>query len=540
MMVWDASRVRSTPSRRPRKSGWKPQSPADFPTLGWDILAWLFAHLPHPTDDARPLILTDDQARDVLEFYRLDPETGRRVYRRAHEEQAKGWGKSPFAAAIALAEFVGPVCFDGWDANGQPVGVPWGTGGRRSPWIQIAAVSESQTYNTWRQVWSFLGARKGRVADDLGIDEGKTLLYRKSNPASFMERVTASAGSREGQELTFAGIDEPQLYKPSNRGDVLVATILRNLAKTGGWALLTGNAPVLGLETVAELLGKSSPGVYFSARRPTEKPQRDWPEERLLAQLETTYGDVPWVPRDRLLEEMRDPAAKWEDVLRFFFNTRVEVGEVEGRWMPPEAWAMAGEGEAAFRAGTPTYACVRIAHDHRSGAVAYAQRQGDRVLLRCRLFQPQTEDDLDLGMMEEYLAELHRLYPARVLGLRRWSAQRPERPYPMAGPEIAYNGSFFERSAQVLKKAGMALIDIPNSQERIAPASEQLLELVLAGQLTHDGGPELTKQIGAVIAKPAVKGWTLEDAGPAALAAMVAVDQAMKAPREPSRRMVRR
>ena len=39
----------------------------------------------------------------------------------------------------------GPVLFDGWDAQGEPVGKPWAT-----PHIQITACSEEQTDNTWR------------------------------------------------------------------------------------------------------------------------------------------------------------------------------------------------------------------------------------------------------------------------------------------------------------------------------------------------------------------------------------------------------
>jgi hypothetical protein len=331
------------------------------------------------------------------------------------------------------------------------------------------------------------------------------------------------------------------LWTPSNQGDQLARTILRNLTKTGGWAHFTGNAPVVGLGSVAEIYGEPAPGALHYATRPSAVPERDWTREQKRDHLEEVYRDVPWIPRDRVLDDIDDPAQPWADSVRFFFNTRTDEG-ARFSWMNRDAWATCGEHPTAMRADLPTFACVRIAHDHLSGAVAYAQRQGDRVVLRSRTFQSQTEDDLDLGSIEAYLAELHRSYPARVLGLRRFSARSPERLYPMGGPEIAYNGSFFERSAQELKKAGMALIDIPNSQERIAPASEQLLELVLAERLSHDADAELTKQMGAVVAKPAVKGWTLERPPDgtrieAAVAAMVAVDRAMKAPREPSRKV---
>ena len=68
----------------------------------------------------RPLMLTPEQARFVLNYYRLDPVTGRRLYRRAVWSRPKGHGKSPMMGAIGCAEALADVVFDGWDANGLP------------------------------------------------------------------------------------------------------------------------------------------------------------------------------------------------------------------------------------------------------------------------------------------------------------------------------------------------------------------------------------------------------------------------------------
>ena len=48
--------------------------------------------------------------------------------------------------------------------------------------------------------------------------------------------------------------------------------------------------------------------------------------------------------------------------------------------MPDEDWR-ACAGDVRLRAEDPVYACVRIAHDHRTAAVAAAQRQGERVVV---------------------------------------------------------------------------------------------------------------------------------------------------------------
>jgi hypothetical protein len=53
--------------------------------------------------------------------------------------RSRGWGKSPFTAGLAAVEALGPVLFAGWDAAGQPVGMPWSE--IRKPLVEIAAVS---------------------------------------------------------------------------------------------------------------------------------------------------------------------------------------------------------------------------------------------------------------------------------------------------------------------------------------------------------------------------------------------------------------
>ena len=59
----------------------------------------------------------------------------------------KGQGKTPLAAAIACAEFAGPVVFDGWRSDGYPQGVA-----RLSPDIPVAAVSYEQADNVFKHV----------------------------------------------------------------------------------------------------------------------------------------------------------------------------------------------------------------------------------------------------------------------------------------------------------------------------------------------------------------------------------------------------
>ncbi len=67
------------------------------------------------------------------------------------------------------------------------------------------------------------------------------------------------------------------------------------------------------------------------------------------------------------------------------YHLNERVSGTEERWMPAEDWD-ACSGDPIFSPDVRTYAVVRIGHDHRSAAVAIAQRQGEKVALRVRTF----------------------------------------------------------------------------------------------------------------------------------------------------------
>lgn len=323
-----------------RKTGWRgPRYEGEFPTLGWQILEHASEFLPSPSDASQPLVFTDEQARLVLEWHRLDPATGRKVYRRGQLETAKGWGKSPWAAIDAIEEFCGPVNFDGWDANGEPVGVPWGTGGRPAPWVMVAAVSEDQTENTFGVLYSMLVANEYRAAKALHIDQGRTRLYFTDGRPGTLEPITAAAGSHEGARITYAVLDETHLWKRSNHGIALAGVLKRNTGKMGGRTLETTNAPVLGEKSVAEMSGidaeSGSAGIFRYAPRPKIEPDPSWPDERLREALKESYGDAYWTDLDRRILEIRDPATPWDEALRFWFNIRTTGA---GRAIDPRRW----------------------------------------------------------------------------------------------------------------------------------------------------------------------------------------------------------
>jgi hypothetical protein len=456
-----------------------PQYEGEFPTLGYEVLDWLTAHLPSPADDTKPFQPTDEQARLILHWYRLDPTSGRFIHRRGALEMAKGWGKSPFVAALAIADFAGPALFDGWDAAGDPVARPWGTGDDPAPWVQVAANSEDQSENTYGAIFAYLTARDGRIGDALGIDFGRTRLFLKNVPGSKLEPVTASAGSREGQRVTFAVLDETHLWTKRSRGVQLANTLRRNVAKMSGRTLETTNAPILGEQSVAELTGKAAeeeePGVWFHATRPTTEPMPDWPDDQMLRELDRVYGESWWVDRHRLLREIHDPSTEWTDALRYYFNVRTTGA---GRAVDAKRW------DELARPRPDAGAIIGIGFDG-------AFRRDATTLLGCDT----NGTSFVLGWWEN------------TDGVPDWTVPRPE--------VHAAVAAAFERY-----RVGLMLCDPPywhteltewqrlygeervvpfdtNQPRRMAPAVNRWMTAISEGSHTHDGDPRLAAHVKA-------------------------------------------
>lgn len=225
----------------------KPEFPGEFPTLGWGIVEWIEEVLAMPDRaEYEPLTLYREQVEFILNFYRLDPITGKRAYNRGLLGRPRGWGKSPFSAALCAAEGLGPVVFDGWDADGRPVGKPWAA--VRTPLIQIAAVSEQQTANTFDPLLEML--REGPATElypSLEPFDSQVNL-----PRGRIEQITTSPRSVKGARAVFAVMDQTEEWVRSNHGLKMANVMRANAGKVGGAVLETPNAFIPGENSVAE------------------------------------------------------------------------------------------------------------------------------------------------------------------------------------------------------------------------------------------------------------------------------------------------
>lgn len=337
-------------AKMPRRA---PDTSSGPPTLGYQVLDWMaeFLIVPDGPLAGEPLILTREQAQFVLNFYALDQKwrgpairgaslSNGRLTRRAVLSRPKGWGKSPLMAALCLAEALADVVLDGWDADGQPVGRSWASLGFK-PKVQIVAVSEDQTANTWDPLLDM--ARNGSVAEEYRLEALETFV---NTPDGRIEFATSAATSREGFRPVFAAMDQTESWKVSNSGVRLAATIRRNLAKVQGSSIETPNAYTPGEGSVAEMSHKAwqqqqqgrlkgqPGGILFDHREApaaTDMSER----ESMLTGLAFAYGDSAdvhggWVTLERILQDAWDPDTAPQDARAFYLN---QLTHAEDSWL---------------------------------------------------------------------------------------------------------------------------------------------------------------------------------------------------------------
>jgi hypothetical protein len=466
--------------------------PGEYPTLGWGVVAFIegLCRVPGGPLAQQPFILTPEQKRAVLRAYEVHPRTGRRVVRRYTLRRVKKWGKGPLSAGIGAAELRGPVVFDGWDANGDPVGRE-----HRAPWIQFAASAEDQTDNVMRPLINMLRDSPDLAA--LGIDLGRgneqttRVLLTGKGQQGVVEPVTARAGTREGQPITFAVADQTEQWRPGNGGVALAQVLGRNLAPMNGWRLDTPNAHTPGERSVAEMAWKDHlkavAGLVYDWRPGTvDVPDLfDVDEGLLLAALAEKYGDsVAWVDLERIAAERLDEEMTPKKFRQFYLDVaEAPEDDVTGA----ERWAELFRPDAVLAPGD----IIGLGFDgSESGdsTVLYACRWPDFTVFRLGSWErPEGEAGKSWRVPRNEVTDLVRSVHADYRVVRAY-----------ADPPL-WRSELDQWRAEFLGADDKPVwIDWPTSvPARVGTMTERWAAMVEEGTLGHDGDDVLTRHLAA-------------------------------------------
>lgn len=294
----------------------------------------------------------------IIDAYEVDPKTGRRKVQMGAASAPKGRAKSELAGLVSVAEALGPVRCDGWDADGQPVGRPV-----HSPFIRCLATEERQSGNTFQNLAFVMGEWGQDMHPEVyggikGIGDYRSAMNIYLPRGGECRSSSSGAASKDGGKETFVVADEVHLYVlPELRG--MYATVMRNLPKRKAaepWGLLTTTACKLGEQSVWEVLedrwkrGKLGPEWLVFHRE--AKGRIDVSDrERTLRQLRAVYGaamhpETGWMDPGRTYQTMTDPTECRDEAeaARYYLNRSMPGDDA---WVSKKAVEVAQVGEPA-------------------------------------------------------------------------------------------------------------------------------------------------------------------------------------------------
>lgn len=311
---------------------WVPLFEGHVCSLGYEVLDQIEEFMCHGEGDiqGRDAEVDDEMREHIIECYRIDPITGRRVFNEAVLSRPKGRAKSEIAAWVATVEAFLRCRFDGWDANGQPV-----ARAVTSPLVKCLATEEGQAGNTFKTV-AFIAGEWGKDNHpEVYGDSGGVRRYQSASAIYLahggeIRACTSGSASKDGGLETHVVADETHLYVLRELRD-MYSTIARNLGKrfdADPWLHQTSTAYRPGeLSVFEETLtlwrkNELSPSIYVNHRE--AKGKIDIADtEHTLKQLRYVYGAAAGrIDMDRKIRDMRDPRICPDEATaaRYFLN----------------------------------------------------------------------------------------------------------------------------------------------------------------------------------------------------------------------------
>lgn len=309
-----------------------------YPTLGPQVCAFIESYLVFGPGDLRgqPARLDDEKRALIYRAYEVfpqgHPQAGRRRFKRVAFSLRKGTAKTELAAWLAATELhpEGPVRCDGWDANGQPVGV-----GVTDPYIPLVAYTEEQSdelaFGALRVILTY-----SPLANDFDI--GLERIMRLGGDGKAIS-LASSPDARDGARTTFQIFDEthrmntPRL-KQAHR------TMLANIPKrklSDAWSFEITTAPAPGEGSVAEDTMNYARQVasgaiadsklFFFHRQASDDHDLSTLEGVRAAVIEASGPAAAWCDVDGIVEQWRDPTSDKAYLERVWLNRLVRASE---------------------------------------------------------------------------------------------------------------------------------------------------------------------------------------------------------------------
>jgi phage terminase large subunit-like protein len=416
----------------------------------------------------QPFKLEPWQRRFVEEFSRLNG-GGERIYKRGLLGVARGNGKSPLAAGLALREL---VC------------------ARDEPDVILAAAARDQARVVFEYARGLLAS--GPLADVLQVGRHE---IRNPLNGGVLRTVSADGFVAHGLNPSAVIIDELHAWNTNKQQELFDALDTAVHKRPGAFWLVITTA---GHDKLS-LLGRLYSSM-LAALELEEKPSFVVGRDEFNGVLLHWYGaaedadaddrklwqavnPASFVTTEALRKQRNSPSMSRSTFARLHLNAW--VAPEADRWIATDAWE-----KLAGRVEIPEGATVFVGADgsrsYDTTAVAWASKAPDgRIYVDCRVFSVRGDvphhvlhagGTIDFGDVEGFLLELASRFDVR---------------------EVRFDPRFLERSMEVLasRLPGSAVAPVEPYTNAHRQALAALERTVLEGTLRHGGDPAVSQQV---------------------------------------------
>jgi phage terminase large subunit-like protein len=444
------------------------------------LLEFFPAYLQHPKGPLRgqPFQLEPWQRQFLREFYRRD-RRGRRIYRLAILGLPRGNGKTALAAALGLYELIArtdapEVYFAAASKDQAKVALSFARSfveeGPLADWITLRSKLTCTASGGVMEVLSSMGSlMHGRAPAAAILDE---LWALETNQQQEAYGALSSALHKRVDSfllaITTAGYDRYTLLG-------------RIYEQALAWPDLTVSRD--GCLTVAKDIENGQLLWWYGA-----PADCDLENERIWRRC----NPASWVDLRDLRRQLHDPGLGELAFRRLHLNQWTAARDA---WLPTGLWASL-RGDELIPKGANVYVGVDVGISHDTTAVCWAHRLPDgRIIVRARVWaandktaHEHTPDKVELEEIEAFIRQLADRFRVR---------------------EVAYDHRFFDRSAELLAKAGLPMVEFVQASAPMGDAYQRFYQLAVEHKLIHDGDKVLAAHIDATAAKPGEHGWKI-------------------------------
>lgn len=376
------------------------------------------------------------------------------------------------------------------------------------PRIFVAASTEDQANMVYAPV-KFIAEASPTLAP-LVTSKARVVVSRTAR-GGFIRRLAAVAGANDGANVYVALIDEFHEWtgeKGENVWNVITnGTVARDepmiiqITTAGsdqdtkcyewyesGMNLLEGRA--------------TDPAYYFLWFGADE--DADYKSMDVVRAVNPSFGLIMKEPF--YLDQL---SKKPESVYsRYFLNKWMEAEEI---WEPAGEWDTCASKEGVDHYDdVRTYVGIDIGrkNDH-SAVVAVQIRDGKAYVKQKMWFNPYAISDpryrewrMNIFDVDKWCRDLYDVFPEA-------SGKDEFGDITISGPVFGYDPHLYGSHADALVDDGLNMVEFPQTDTRMVPASQRLYEWIMQGWLVHDGDKLARKHIRSVTAKEKERGWRI-------------------------------